>query len=259
MRPFFYGTPTIFCGFVSVCLPVHPFAASLQVQQQRQLPPSGGESSAADRGTAAGTRTPRSADASDVDDDDDDDGRDSVDSLTSAAPADHVTTAVTPRKSATVGRRALLGPAHLHQPADSAALCAGIPGQQFLHLHTLLKKERLFVVAEKESITDLFMTINELTESLMQQLWLSRRQQWNLRLFCTNKISWAEWTARRLCLQQLNNDTCFVEAHSHFGPQTPLYEKFVRALRDDPVNLGRCLFQVNSQPSLRTYSRSVWC
>jgi len=117
-----------------------------------------------------------------------------------------------------------------------------MPSEPFVALQAVLRKERMFVVAQRTAIKDLYVDINDLTRELMDAGRNCRRAHWDLHLFNNQKIQFPEWEMRN----KLAHDPLeFVDAQMKLEEHTTPYEDLLRAIKSRPAALASCLYQYN--------------
>lgn len=119
-------------------------------------------------------------------------------------------------------------------PINSSGTC------DLRELAHLLRKERLFINAEQESVEQLSAQVTSLTIALAQQAWIAAQQRRNLQLLVL---------ARQDCLPALQTHRSFSSDRLRFldagpvlgYPETASYGEFLAALRNLPELLAGCL------------------
>eukprot|EP00053_Salpingoeca_punica_P015503 m.143164 g.143164 ORF g.143164 m.143164 type:complete len:929 (+) comp16734_c0_seq2:49-2835(+) len=126
---------------------------------------------------------------------------------------------------------------------ESAASFSKLASPPFTPLHTLIKRESLFVAAEKLVVRDLYRDLNALMNKMMQVSRAAREMQWCIHLFSHNQLTWKEWE-QRLVKQPEGPQYEFVECAQELGGSSGPYVVFVNALYRDPDAVAEFLIEM---------------
>ncbi|KJE90388.1 hypothetical protein CAOG_01708, partial [Capsaspora owczarzaki ATCC 30864] len=140
--------------------------------------------------------------------------------------------------------------AALSSADGSSSPASAFAAEPFMRLQTALKKEKLFVTAEKQAIRDLFVDINDSTSKLLQLSWTTQRLQRYLELLVNNRMSLDAFSRTKDILERAK----LVMAHSKVGPHSSNYEQMVRFLVEHPRLLAGMLMLSASSGTIATVS-----
>ena len=77
----------------------------------------------------------------------------------------------------------------------------------------MLKKEKLYVTAERTAIRDAYMQVDELCDQLLRLAWKTQRLNWGLDQVLSRQQSIEQWEKSRRAYDSLQ----LTSAHSRFG------------------------------------------